>query len=94
MKHDHPPVLICYMQADEKEKNMGGNKKLFDIDGIHMLGNFDNGAVIGLDDEGYTYVEKGDSELCDEKKREEIDDAMKEMGFFDKAPEKKIDAAY
>ena len=86
--------MVCYIQADDKEKNMDGNKKLFDIDGIHMLGNFDNGAVIGLDDEGYAYVETADSKLCDEKKQAEIDNAMKEMGFLDKEQEKKIDAAY
>ena len=86
--------MVCYIQADDKEKNMDGNKKLFDIDGIHMLGNFDNGAVIGLDDEGFAYEETADSKLCDEKKQAEIDNAMKEMGFLDKEQEKKIDAAY
>ena len=24
--------MVCYIQADDKEKNMDGNKKLFDID--------------------------------------------------------------
>lgn len=52
MEHNHPPAWFVIYRRMTKEKNMDGNKKLFDIDGIHMLGNFDNGAVIGLDDEG------------------------------------------
>lgn len=70
------------------------NNKLFDIDGIHMFGNLDNGSVIGLDEEGYSYIKEGNSELCDKKKRDEIDRAMNEMGFLDDSAEKRIDAAY
>lgn len=73
---------------------MSENTKLFDIDGIHMLGNFDNGSVIGLDEEGYAYIKNANPELCDKKKRDEIDMAMREIGFLDAVPEKRIDAAY
>lgn len=62
-------------------------------DPIHMIGNFDNGAVIGLDEEGFAYLDKADPKVCNEKKREEINKALKEMGFLDKK-EKRIDAAY
>lgn len=73
---------------------MNKSIKLFDVDGIHMLGNFDNGAVIGLDDEGLAYIKNAESNLCDKTKREEIDNAMQEMGFLNEINEKKIDAAY
>ena len=50
---------------------MDGKVKLFDVEGIHLLGNFDYGNVIGLDDEGYDYIVNKDS-TCDKKKAEEI----------------------
>lgn len=87
-------MKYLHTQADDIGENMSKDIKLFDVNGIHMLGNFDNGAVIGLDDEGLDYVKNIDSSLCDKKKKEEIDNAMQEMGFLDKTNEKKIDAAY
>lgn len=69
---------------------MNNEIRLFDIDEIHMIGNFDNGAVIGLDEEGFAYLDKADPKVCNEKKREEINKALKEMGFLDKK-EKRFD---
>lgn len=84
--------LIC-IQADKKKgKNIMKDIRLFDIDGIHMIGNFDNGAVIGLDNDGLNYIKKGEQNICAQKK-EEIDNAMQEMGFLDEI-EKKIDSVY
>ena len=53
MEHNHPPAWFVIYRRMTRRKIWMETKKLFDIDGIHMLGNFDNGAVIGLDDEGY-----------------------------------------
>lgn len=72
---------------------MDGKVKLFDVEGIHLLGNFDYGNVIGLDDEGYDYIVNKDS-TCDKKKAEEIEQAMTELKFYEKREEKKLDVAY
>lgn len=72
---------------------MSKKVKLFDVDGIHLLGNFDYGNVIGLDDEGYDYITNENS-TCNKVKAAEIEQAMVELKFNVKRPEKKIDIAY
>ncbi len=67
--------------------------KLFDVEGIHLLGNFDYGNVIGLDDEGYDYITNKNSK-CNKEKAAEIDQAMAELKFNEPREQKKLDVAY
>ena len=72
---------------------MNKKVKLFDVEGIHLLGNFDHGNIIGLDEEGYEYITNKNSG-CDKAKADEIDQAMEELGFNVRRKEKKLDVAY
>ncbi len=71
--------------------------ELFQIDGISILGNFQNGAVIGLDEEGKDYILN--NQMVDETKVissniAELREALLELDFYQHKTEKEIDAAY
>lgn len=79
---------------------MSNNVKIFDVKGIKMLGNFENGSIIGLDNDGLNYVFENYSinenklqPVKNIRNSNDIENALDELGFFE--PEKDIiDSAY
>lgn len=71
--------------------------ELFQIDGISILGNFQNGAVIGLDEEGKEYILNNQAHTEEEGKNgtiAELREALQELDFYQDRADKEIDAAY
>ncbi len=74
--------------------------RLFEIEGIRMIGNIANGSIIGLDDDGYALVQKliNDLTLTEDDLNEntvQILDYMEDLGFFEGArQDTKLKAAY
>lgn len=75
---------------------------MFQIDGISILGNFQNGAVIGLDKEGEEYIlmnqdmnEPDMNELDNINSTiTELKEALWELDFYQDKKENELDAAY
>lgn len=64
-------------------KELNKKVKLFEIDGINMLGNFENGAIIGLDSFGKKYIcDRGNNDTCKSELNVEIEQALHDMGFL------------
>lgn len=66
------------------------NVRMFEIEGIKMIGNTANGSIIGLDDDGDELVQKlmNDQSLTEEdlnEKTVQILECMKDLGFFEGA---------
>jgi len=77
-------------------KQLHNNVRYFEVDGISMLGNFHNGAIIGLDSSGKEYIQcrSHSNEPLDEKAHE-IEAALDNLGFLDDlGNENLLDAAY
>lgn len=77
----------------------GARVKCFSCDGIGMVGNLDNGVVIGVDGESFRLCEEVSSEIADEKeileKMPELFSALERGGFFlEHRPREGLDAAY
>ena len=77
-------------------RHLNPDVRFFEIDGISMIGNFRNGAIIGLDSNGKDYIQHRRSVVVDDENGEpEIEAALQELGFLDfNDVEKKIEAAY
>lgn len=75
------------------------NKKVktFQVDKINMIGNFQNGAIVGLNNDGKRYVEdikkKRRGQITNDS-IQELEDALLELNFYQDRKEKTIDAAY
>lgn len=76
------------------------NVRMFEIEGIKMIGNTANGSIIGLDDDGDELVQKlmNNQSLTEEdlnEKTVQILECMKDLGFFEGASnDSKLKAAY
>lgn len=78
--------------------------KLFDIDGIHMIGNFNNHSIIGLTPEGLNLVKSimnGDINHIDQINFDSLSDnlktlldALSESKYFDPDVDHKLTSAY
>lgn len=71
--------------------------KLFQIDGISILGNFQNGAVIGLDEEGIDYITSGITNNEYDTKitaNQELMEALFELDYYNDNVKNELDAAY
>jgi radical SAM protein with 4Fe4S-binding SPASM domain len=77
------------------EDKVHKNVEMFCVDGISMLGNFDNGALIGVDSKGEKYLKKSFPyiEKPQDKDEEMIYGALSDLSFFKESP-KQINAAY
>lgn len=60
---------------------MNRGTKCFEVDGIKMLGNFNNGSIIGIDEQAYDYLFL--NKAYDKAKKRILEDALTEMGFYD-----------
>lgn len=78
---------------------LGSHVVLFDFSGIPMVGNLDNGFVIGLTENGASLCKKLSSKDLSENEAKACDaalyDCLKENGFFDEpAKTKRLKSAY
>lgn len=70
---------------------------LFNVKGVNIIGNGDNGAIIGLDDEGLNFIDKikqgklGECSLSEEE--QQIMTALNEFGYFTRSSGN-LDTAY
>ncbi len=71
---------------------MNNNVRVFEVDGIKILGNFNNGAIIGLDEAAYNYI-YNDAEY-DEQSKIELENALKDLGFYDDVKTNDMFATY
>lgn len=79
---------------------MSNNVRVFEVKGVTMLGNFENGSVIGLDVEGldfinsnYVFRNRKFNQAVVKQERTELDAAVHDLGFLNKE-EDKVDSAY
>ncbi|HAQ5159140.1 TPA: radical SAM protein [Enterococcus faecium] len=70
---------------------MNKNVKIFNVSGINIIGNFNNGAVIGLEEDALDYLEKGSPYNKD--KALELERALLELGYYDET-DFRVDSAY
>lgn len=78
-------------------KGFNKDVRLFNVKGIQMLGNFQNGSIIGLNEDGINYVNdeihfQNSQSNLDLKK---LENELKDLGYYtDQSNLKTIDAAY
>ncbi len=76
----------------ERGGYMNNNVKLFEVDGVKILGNFNNGSIIGIDDDAYNYIYNNAD--YDEKLKSELEDALDLLGYYDEHINKDLFATY
>ncbi len=85
-------------QSAVKSFKFNSDIKLFDLDKIPVIGNFRNQAVIGLDNDGLSFISKiksGPIDLgCLTEKENQLLAALKDNGYFDPDVADSLTSAY